>query len=232
MEKNRVKLMALSIGAAGIVGSVTYLALTSWIRLSTQLSLYLISALPVAMLLAFTFLMSKPHRPQMVSSSKNSSRNSEVDGLISLNPDTKESLRIRENSFSSFPTPVGGQNQSSIKSASEAIVIDEKVSPHSSRTSSIDHDDEIPVSTIRVQDLPLRERLALARLLIIPYMMPLFLVYFAEYTINMGIAPTILYPLDNTPFHELRDAFVYYQVSNFFLIKFYYVILWYIIYFD
>jgi battenin len=43
-----------------------------------------------------------------------------------------------------------------------------------------------------------------ARSLVIPYMLPLFLVYVAEYTINQGVAPTLLFPLSSTPFKHFR----------------------------
>ncbi|RKP22273.1 batten's disease protein Cln3, partial [Syncephalis pseudoplumigaleata] len=33
----------------------------------------------------------------------------------------------------------------------------------------------------------------------------------SEYTINQGVAPTLLYPLEKTPFRELRDHYVTYQ---------------------
>lgn len=43
-----------------------------------------------------------------------------------------------------------------------------------------------------------------ARSLILPYMLPLFLVYLAEYLINQGVAPTLLFPLPQTPFTHYR----------------------------
>lgn len=42
------------------------------------------------------------------------------------------------------------------------------------------------------------------------YMLPLSLVYFAEYTINQGVAPTMLFPLEKTPFDTFRDSYVAY----------------------
>lgn len=42
------------------------------------------------------------------------------------------------------------------------------------------------------------------------YMVPLSLVYFAEYSINQGVAPTMLFPLDQTPFKTFRDSYVTY----------------------
>ncbi|GJJ74411.1 battenin [Entomortierella parvispora] len=58
--------------------------------------------------------------------------------------------------------------------------------------------------------LSLREKLLLARSLLIPFMVPLFLVYFAEYTMNQGVLPVILFPIEKTPFHHLRDHYVTY----------------------
>ncbi len=37
-----------------------------------------------------------------------------------------------------------------------------------------------------------------------PSMVPLFLVYVSEYTINLGVAPTLLFPLHETPFPSYR----------------------------
>ncbi|KAI6245729.1 hypothetical protein HI914_06283 [Erysiphe necator] len=45
------------------------------------------------------------------------------------------------------------------------------------------------------------------RSLFLPYMLPLLLVYIAEYTINQGITPTLLFPLDKTPFSSYRSFY-------------------------
>lgn len=46
--------------------------------------------------------------------------------------------------------------------------------------------------------------------LIIPYMIPLTTVYFAEYLINQSIAPTLLFPIEKLPFKQYRDVYVTY----------------------
>jgi battenin len=51
-----------------------------------------------------------------------------------------------------------------------------------------------------------------ARSLFFPFMLPLLLVYIAEYTINQGVAPTLLFPLPSTPFNEYR---AFYPTYNF-----------------
>lgn len=47
--------------------------------------------------------------------------------------------------------------------------------------------------------------------LLVPYMLPLFLVYIAEYTINQGVAPTLLFPVEKSPFREYRGFYPFYS---------------------
>ncbi|KAI0401717.1 Batten's disease protein Cln3 [Xylaria palmicola] len=49
-----------------------------------------------------------------------------------------------------------------------------------------------------------------ARALVVPYMLPLFVVYVSEYIINQGVSPTLLFPLESSPFNELRDFYPMY----------------------
>lgn len=56
----------------------------------------------------------------------------------------------------------------------------------------------------------LKANLKRAKSLMIPYMLPLLLVYVAEYTINQGVAPTLLFPLANSPFGEFREFYPFY----------------------
>ncbi|KAL8653630.1 MAG: hypothetical protein Q9210_001982 [Variospora velana] len=46
-----------------------------------------------------------------------------------------------------------------------------------------------------------------SRALFIPYILPLFLVYVAEYLINQSVAPTLLFPLHSTPFSHFRSFY-------------------------
>jgi len=59
--------------------------------------------------------------------------------------------------------------------------------------------------------IDLRQNLHRARSLVIPYMVPLFLVYLAEYTINQGVAPTLLFPLADSPFKHYRAFYPTYS---------------------
>ena len=57
----------------------------------------------------------------------------------------------------------------------------------------------------------LKDNLHRSRSLVIPYMLPLFLVYLAEYTINQGVSPTLLFPLASSPFDSFRSFYPAYN---------------------
>ncbi|KAL2889248.1 Protein BTN1 [Ceratocystis lukuohia] len=53
--------------------------------------------------------------------------------------------------------------------------------------------------------------LARAKALVVPYMAPLLLVYIAEYSINQGVAPVLLFPLaPASPFRAYREFYPFY----------------------
>ncbi|KAK5048073.1 battenin CLN3 protein [Exophiala bonariae] len=55
------------------------------------------------------------------------------------------------------------------------------------------------------------QNLIRARALFFPFMLPLLLVYIAEYTINQGVSPTLLFPLQQTPFKHFRAFYPTYN---------------------
>lgn len=68
-----------------------------------------------------------------------------------------------------------------------------------------DLDDPSPIQTISTQALTLSTKLELAKPLVLPFMLPLFFVYMAEYTINQGVAPNLLYPI---PVHGISSLLI------------------------
>ena len=63
-----------------------------------------------------------------------------------------------------------------------------------------DADGEIPHAAdvdakSQTRKLGLAEKVALARPMALPYMLPLFVVYCAEYSINQGVSPTLVFPV-------------------------------------
>jgi battenin len=51
-----------------------------------------------------------------------------------------------------------------------------------------------------------------ARALFLPYMLPLLLVYIAEYTTNQSLTPTLLFPIPSTPFSNYRSFYPTYAL--------------------
>ncbi|KAF9976479.1 hypothetical protein BGZ73_008482 [Actinomortierella ambigua] len=84
-------------------------------------------------------------------------------------------------------------------------------SSSSSLLSSTLHRHRHPSVSPDHEEIPLWEKFQLARSLIWPFMGPLCLVYFAEYTMNQGVLPVILFPLAKTPFRRMRDHYVTYS---------------------
>ncbi|RKP38562.1 CLN3 protein-domain-containing protein [Dimargaris cristalligena] len=84
-------------------------------------------------------------------------------------------------------------------------------------TPSSPAESELGESALRADKWPvreaatLRERVQLVKLLIVPYVLPLFVVYWAQYLTNSGITPTILFNLNKTPFQKMTDHYIYYQ---------------------
>ncbi|TKY90309.1 hypothetical protein EX895_000307 [Sporisorium graminicola] len=73
-----------------------------------------------------------------------------------------------------------------------------------------DEDDaEVPTATpnFRVR-LTFQEKMSLLRPMLLPYIIPLVIVYAMEYTINQGIAPTLIYPLPTRETHPLLSLIV------------------------
>ncbi|EPX70569.1 battenin CLN3 family protein [Schizosaccharomyces octosporus yFS286] len=51
----------------------------------------------------------------------------------------------------------------------------------------------------------------LAKPFLLSHMLPLFLVYLSEYTINVGVAPTLLFPPEDSGLNSFRDFYPTYQ---------------------
>jgi len=169
-------------GAAGLIGAGLYLVTTTWIGLSERTSLLAFSLLPLVMVVSFFLVL--PLDPLKNSTIK-------ADGYERVNsaelPDNTNTIDIDEPPFSEHEGLLGDPESSSAAAAT----------PKTSTSSSF--------------WTQLKANLTRARSLFIPYMVPLLIVYIAEYTINQGVAPTLLFPLDRTPFREYRSFYPTYN---------------------
>ena len=184
-------------GAAGIVGAGLYVLFTDAFNLSVQDSLFTSAFLPIIMIIAFFAVLPMgplregktlkgydpvPGRDRDVEQNDNND-------VYEYDHDDRERIEgvPPANAASSLLAPGPGV-------ASTAI---------SKRNGS--GGDLNGTGTSRFAN-----NLRRARALFIPYMLPLFLVYVAEYTINQGIAPVLLFPVEESPFNELRDFYPMY----------------------
>ncbi|CZT43967.1 probable battenin [Rhynchosporium secalis] len=171
-------------GGAGLIGAGLYVLLTSTIGLSVRNSLLACAFLPFIMPLAFFLIL--PQAPLRHASNENYTsipRNS-----------------IDDSDITSLPT----------SSAAEALLapgpssVSEAYTSHSRPASPLSH------SYPKGSKTTFHQNLARTRALFIPYMAPLLLVYIAEYSINQGVSPTLLFPLPSTPFSAYRSFYPLY----------------------
>jgi battenin len=66
-------------------------------------------------------------------------------------------------------------------------------------------------SSSYVKETTFISNLRRAKSLFFPYMLPLLLVYIAEYSINQGVSPTLLFPLPQSPFNDFRSFYPFYN---------------------
>lgn len=148
-HRNTVSTWSSGTGAAGILGSMSYLVATSWIGMTPRQTLFLSGVFPLAMILAFFGLMSRE--------------------------ETK--VKLIEEPIEDADLP---------SDASDSPLADS--------------------TTLRTSP-SIHERLLHIKALL-RYMIPLFVVYYAEYTTLQGVSPTVVFK------HSLfskRDQYVYYQ---------------------
>ncbi|TCD60116.1 battenin CLN3 protein [Steccherinum ochraceum] len=95
------------------------------------------------------------------------------------------------------------------------------ISPYTPIPSSDDPDlDEQGTEVKRSVALTAKDKWALVKPLLMVYMLPLFIVYTLEYTINQGVAPTLVYPVPSPEknwllshiIHSVRDYYPLWQL--------------------
>ncbi|KAG4029326.1 hypothetical protein MFRU_016g00800 [Monilinia fructicola] len=179
-------------GGAGLAGAGLYVLLTTIIGLSVKTSLLASAFLPCIMLLSFFVIL--PREPLRRASLQKDYHT--IPGEESLHqPLTNADIEDlpADSAAASLLAPGPAI-------ASEAYT---SHSPHPS--SSISHHSPTSKS-------PFLHNLHRASSLFFPYMLPLLLVYIAEYTINQGVSPTLLFltPSPGNPFSTYRSFYPVY----------------------
>jgi battenin len=180
-------------GAAGLAGSGLYIFLTSTLGLRVKTSLLTCAFLPFIMLISFFLIL--PLGPL-----RRAATNKDYTHIPSEEPPTIITSRFSSEDISSLPT---GSAAESLLAPGLSIASEAYTSHTPRRTSS---------PTRNTSQSTFLKNVHRARLLFIPYMLPLLLVYIAEYTINQGVSPTLLFPLASTPFTHYRSFYPFYNL--------------------
>jgi battenin len=174
-------------GAAGLVGAGLYVVLTSWAGLSVRSSLLASAVLPVFMILSFFVVL--PKGPLSAGQAK-----------------TRGGYRAVARSGGDDDDDDNGLDPEDIDAVPTSSAATSLLAPGPSTTSAV-----LSSSSSSRHDVnTLSANLRRARALFLPYMLPLLLVYVAEYAINQGVAPTLLFPLAASPFDSFRDFYPFY----------------------
>lgn len=198
-------------GAAGLVGASAW-----WIvrPLGVRDGLLSLGFLPVLMGLTYAFILPTVQAVD----------GAEVEAKGAYEPLHAEAYDIAdddtdEEGEGGAARPNGGEAHPSNEEDTVPAGVPLSVSPHASSVD--DHlDDALDGDGSRVR-LSLADKMELIKPMLFVYIVPLVLVYFFEYTINQGVAPTLLYPLpthDNHPLlsliiKELKDYYPFYQLT-------------------
>ncbi|KOS20275.1 Protein BTN1 [Escovopsis weberi] len=188
---------ASGTGAAGLVGAGLYVALTDWWGFTVSQSLLASAFLPVVMLVSFFFVL--PQEPlRRGAAFKDYEAIADADdegGEEDENEDDYGGGGGGGGAVPGAPADRGLQRRTASPGAlfaSEPSTLSADAVPALRRSNGF------------------RDNLRRARTLFVPYMVPLFLVYVAEYTINQGVSPTLLFPLASSPFGDFREFYPFY----------------------
>lgn len=170
-HKNTVSAWSSGTGGAGAIGALSYLGLTSF--LSPEVTLLVMTVMPMALAVAYFGLLSRPDAPDTIV---------HCEDLLRLirkqradKEDRQEHIRL-----------VGSEHPS-------ATVAPATQDPaFFSRALSVSADTPQAAEGGHIKRMPLRRMLQLL-LPLMKYMGPLFLVYYAEYLINLGLLQHIVF---------------------------------------
>lgn len=183
-EARAVVAWSAGTGVAGLAGALYYLVMSSVLGLSLPRVAAIALVVPAAMGSAYLFLLDVP--PARIEY-----------------PETPEHAVLDV-----LPE--------ALPAGSVSIPQDDAPKDSSQPTPQDSSEDQASLSASRGSDAAttasgFARRMRAVRPLLLPYVLPLFLVFFAEYTINQSVYFALLYPIQDTPFRQPKDHYVTYQ---------------------
>lgn len=169
-------------GGAGLIGAGAYALATTTLGLSVKVALLASACLPVVMMVSFFIVLPRePLRKRPLARKDPLPMDSPMSDAEADEEDLHNTIREDEGLLGPPTDPSKTVRAGRVKPASGSA-----------------------------WDI-FQANLKRSRSLFIPFMLPLLLVYIAEYTINQGVAPTLLYPLPQTPFKHFRAFYPTYN---------------------
>ncbi|KAG5978123.1 battenin CLN3 protein [Claviceps digitariae] len=182
-------------GAAGLVGAGLYVVLTDWWRFSVRDSLLFSACLPAVMFVSFFFVL--PLGPLQAARWKD----------YETLPDGHLAEEEREEEEDAIEDMSRGAASSALLAPGPPSTVH---AAYSASGHHHHHHHHHHRSSARNGANSFKSNLRRAKALIVPYMAPLLLVYVAEYTINQGVSPTLLFPVESSPFDQFRGFYPFY----------------------
>lgn len=168
-------------GAAGLVGAGLYVVLTEWWRFSVRDSLLFSACLPVIMLISFFVILPR--------------------GALKQGSQTKSYEAVPERDVEEDREDADEDDEIPAGAASSALLAPGGSVTATAYASHSHHHEHVSFE----------RNLRRVKALFIPYMGPMLLVYVSEYIINQGVAPTLLFPVEESPFREFRGFYPFYS---------------------
>ncbi|RVX75713.1 Protein btn1 [Exophiala mesophila] len=174
-------------GGAGLIGAGAYALARITLGLSVRTTLLVSACLPAIMLASFYLVLPlgplKSHSHESHSHGAHQGDGEEADMNESVDEEDHDDFEDSQRA---------------------GLLSDPRLSQGNSKPtfSSQSPTDGAPSAWLQFQ-----HNLYRARGLFFPFMLPLLLVYIAEYTINQGVAPTLLFPLAESPFSKYRSFY-------------------------
>ncbi|KDB23919.1 protein btn1 [Trichophyton interdigitale MR816] len=173
-------------GAAGLVGAGAYALATTSFGFSVKTTLLASALLPAVMVISFFGIL--PRGPML---------------QIRNGYQTIQEIERGELTREDVRRPLDGERSPHTNDGSGGLLAD-----------TADVDDDLKHAPPQDKGLSwqlFKSNLNRAKSLFFPFMLPLLLVYIAEYTINQGVAPTLLFPLQESPFKHFRAFYPTYN---------------------
>lgn len=163
-------------GGAGVLGAVAYLGLTEWIGLSSKISLLAVSPLPVLIAVSFfVFITGEQNKKKIIYIPVSEEDDLSPRSAVEVDEDDEAAPSLG-GTYAAQPPPVVDTRGLSVQ-----ILEDSYAAPPPSG---------LPLFRMRMRRF--FSQFALIKPLL-PYMIPLFFVYYFEYAINSGISATLVF---------------------------------------